>query len=64
MKKSQYPNTPPLHHSGSLITIVSGGQTGVDWAALDWALAHNVPCGGGCPKVGRQKMGRLIQSNR
>jgi hypothetical protein len=27
------------------ITIVSGGQTGADRAALDWALAHNVPCG-------------------
>jgi hypothetical protein len=32
------------------ITIVSGGQTGADRAALDWALAHNVPCGGWCPK--------------
>jgi hypothetical protein len=32
------------------ITIVSGGQTGADRAALDWALEHNVPCGGWCPK--------------
>lgn len=30
--------------------IVSGGQTGADRAALDWALAHGVPCGGWCPK--------------
>lgn len=30
--------------------IVSGGQTGADRAALDWALAQNVPCGGWCPK--------------
>ena len=30
--------------------IVSGGQTGVDRAALDFALAHNLPCGGWCPK--------------
>ena len=30
--------------------IVSGGQTGADRAALDWALAHNVPYGGWCPK--------------
>jgi hypothetical protein len=30
--------------------IVSGGQTGADRAALDWALAHGVPCGGWCPR--------------
>jgi len=30
--------------------IVSGGQTGVDRAALDVALALRVPCGGWCPK--------------
>jgi Circularly permutated YpsA SLOG family len=30
--------------------IVSGGQTGADPAALDWALAHGVSCGGWCPK--------------
>lgn len=30
--------------------IVSGGQTGADRAALDWALANNVPHGGWCPK--------------
>ena len=32
------------------IKIVSGGQTGADRAALDWALAHGVECGGWCPK--------------
>jgi putative molybdenum carrier protein len=32
------------------IKIVSGGQTGADRAALDWALARGVPCGGWCPK--------------
>ena len=32
------------------IKIVSGGQTGADRTALDWAMAHNVPCGGWCPK--------------
>ncbi len=31
------------------ITIVSGGQTGADRAALDWALVHGVPHGGWCP---------------
>ncbi len=30
--------------------IVSGGQTGVDRAALDVALERNIPCGGWCPK--------------
>ena len=50
MKKTQYSNTPPLHHSSCRITIVSGGQTGADRAALDWALAHGVECGGWCPK--------------
>jgi Circularly permutated YpsA SLOG family len=62
MKKAQYSppatlrvamragNTPPLHHSSSPITIVSGGQTGADRAALDWALTHGVECGGWCPK--------------
>lgn len=30
--------------------IVSGGQTGVDRAALDWALHNKIPCGGWCPK--------------
>src|SRR5690606_9198142 len=30
--------------------IVSGGQTGVDRAALDAAMRHGVPCGGWCPR--------------
>jgi Circularly permutated YpsA SLOG family len=39
-----------LHPSGCRFTIVSGGQTGADRAALDRALAHGVECGGWCPK--------------
>ena len=30
--------------------IVSGGQSGADRAALDWALSHSLACGGWCPK--------------
>ena len=30
--------------------IVSGGQTGVDRAALDAATALGIPCGGWCPR--------------
>jgi len=32
------------------LTIVSGGQTGVDRAALDVALELGLACGGWCPK--------------
>ena len=30
--------------------IVSGGQTGADRAALDWAIAHRIEHGGWCPE--------------
>ena len=30
--------------------IISGGQTGIDRAALDVALELGIPCGGWCPK--------------
>ncbi|PSB27978.1 putative molybdenum carrier protein [Chlorogloea sp. CCALA 695] len=41
-------NTKILPESG--LRIVSGGQTGADRAALDWAIAHQIPHGGWCPK--------------
>lgn len=36
-------------HPIMLKKIVSGGQTGVDRAALEWALAAGTECGGWCP---------------
>jgi len=39
--------------------VVSGGQTGVDRAALDVALALGIPCGGWCPAGRRAEDGRL-----
>jgi hypothetical protein len=32
------------------LKILSGGQTGVDRAALDFAIEHGLECGGWCPK--------------
>lgn len=32
-----------------MLKIISGGQTGVDRAALDAALKHRIECGGWCP---------------
>lgn len=32
------------------ITILSGGQTGADRAALDFAIEHGIPHGGWCPR--------------
>jgi hypothetical protein len=39
--------------------IVSGGQTGVDRAALDVALERGIPCGGWCPRGRRAEDGPL-----
>ncbi|MCI0591266.1 MAG: putative molybdenum carrier protein [Gammaproteobacteria bacterium] len=38
---------------------MSGGQTGVDRAALDVALELNIPCGGWCPKGRRAEDGMI-----
>lgn len=37
--------------------IISGGQTGVDRAALDFALANQIQCSGWCPKNRRAEDG-------
>ncbi len=39
--------------------IISGGQTGVDRAALDVALNHGIECGGWCPAGRLDELGRI-----
>ena len=39
--------------------IISGGQTGVDRAALDAALKHGIECGGWCPAGRLDEFGKI-----
>jgi hypothetical protein len=39
--------------------IISGGQTGVDRAALDVARTHDIPHGGWCPRGRRAEDGEI-----
>lgn len=39
--------------------LISGGQTGVDRAALDVALELGIPCGGWCPKGRKAEDGEI-----
>ena len=39
--------------------LISGGQTGVDWAALDVGLAPGLAVGGWCPKGRRAEDGMI-----
>jgi Circularly permutated YpsA SLOG family len=39
------------------ITIISGGQTGADRAALDFAIEHGISNGGWCPRQRRAEDG-------
>jgi Circularly permutated YpsA SLOG family len=41
------------------LKIISGGQTGVDRAALDVALKHGIKCGGWCPAGRLDEFGRI-----
>jgi len=43
-------NTQTQQSNMAFIKIISGGQTGVDRAALDAALELGIPCGGKCPR--------------
>lgn len=42
-----------------MLKIVSGGQTGVDRAALDVAQKLNIPSGGWCPEGRKAEDGRI-----
>lgn len=39
--------------------IISGGQTGVDQAALDFALDYGFECGGFCPRGRKSEKGTI-----
>ena len=39
--------------------IISGGQTGADRAALDWAIKRGIPHGGWCPKGRKAEDGTI-----
>jgi hypothetical protein len=41
------------------LKIISGGQTGVDRAALDVALKYGIKCGGWCPAGRLDEFGRI-----
>ena len=41
------------------ITILSGGQTGADRAALDFAIEYGIPHGGWCPRGRRAEDGPI-----
>ncbi len=49
------PRNSPL----SQVTIVSGGQTGVDRAALDFAIEYGLPHAGWCPRGRRAEDGPI-----
>jgi hypothetical protein len=48
---------PPL--TVKALKIISGGQTGVDRAALDVALRHGIKCGGWCPAGRLDEFGKI-----
>ena len=54
---TQTPRNSPL----SSLRIISGGQTGVDRAALDFAIEYNLPHAGWCPQGRRAEDGPIDQ---
>ena len=49
---------PPLQTLQN-VKMISGGQTGVDRAALDAALKHGIDCGGWCPEGRLDELGQI-----
>jgi len=47
-----------------LAKIVAGGQTGADRAALDWAITHELPHGGWCPRGRKAEDGTIPRRYR
>jgi hypothetical protein len=45
--------------AGDGFTLVSGGQSGADRAALDWAIEQGIPHGGWCPRGRKTEDGVL-----
>jgi len=45
--------------NSSNLKFISGGQTGVDRAALDFALCNEITCGGWCPQLRMAEDGPL-----
>lgn len=66
-KPNPAPNAPPGageraaggHGAAPVERIVSGGQSGVDRAALDFAIRHGIPHGGWCPAGRWAEDGRI-----
>jgi hypothetical protein len=54
----------PAPHRGVLHTIVSGGQTGADRAALAWAIDRGIAHGGWCPRGRRAEDGIIPRRYR
>jgi Circularly permutated YpsA SLOG family len=50
---------PATRRADRQVKIISGGQTGVDRAALDAALKHRIDCGGWCPAGRLDELGRI-----
>jgi hypothetical protein len=54
------PRSPSFDYSDPMIErIISGGQTGVDRAALDVAMEMGIECGGWCPAGRHADDGRI-----
>jgi hypothetical protein len=49
----------PRSSTLSRVTIISGGQTGVDRAALDFAIEYGLPHAGWCPRGRRAEDGAI-----